>query len=132
MSLALAILNLQTDLATISGMHVDNVDVKPGSPAKVITIVPTTQVFEQDFGVLRKLYSFRIKVTSKIAIDASAQSEIVKAVDEKIIADRRRGGYAQTTMLDDAGWDSNEPEGKDRLVMEREIVIAIYTEGAFP
>jgi hypothetical protein len=52
-------------------------------------------------------------------------SEKINIIDSKITKDRRRGGAAQTTVMDDAGWTPDEDLGREKFSISTSLDIQI-------
>ena len=130
MSLKLAIEDLQKVLQQSRYVdRVDNLPFKSGSRSVTMGIGIGTQESETVFGKTKTRQALTITMSLKVAVRPEVMAELTKEIDKDIIRDRRRGNHAQTTILDEDGWEPAESEGgKNVMEIAREIEVHVYED----
>jgi hypothetical protein len=127
MSIRTAVLDLQGVLE--QSRYIDRVDSLPfrsGSRKCTMTITQGGQTQTELYGKTRTKQMLELTLTVKIAVDPGTMADLTKEIDKEIIADRRRSGNAQTTILSEAGWEPVESEGKSIMAITRGVEIHVY------
>jgi len=96
---------------------------KSGARKWSIEVVAGTSRFVPKIGCRTKYngYTLTLKSTAQTAPDDL--SEKLGVIDDIITNDRRRGGNAQSTITDDAGWTPDEDEGRESFSITTNIEI---------
>ena len=129
MTLELAI----QDLADVLGHsrfldRVRSVKQKPGSSRFAMIIGLGKQTTQEQFGRSRYIQELELTLTIKTKISPEQIAEVLKEIDNDIIADRRRNSQAQTTVLNEEGWTPEEGENGNSTVVIRTLEVHVYED----
>jgi hypothetical protein len=124
MSLPLAIDNLKTTLAGITGVAFVPENRAPGNAAYTLSLAVEGLQQTHHFGAVRKIQNATVTMFVKgtsfdISAIAAKQDDILTA----IITDRRRGGQAQTTIP--GVWAKSEDTGREGVALELPLEIHV-------
>jgi hypothetical protein len=127
MTLELAIDDLANVLENSQFLdRVDTIKIKPGSRDFSLVIGVGSLLTESQFGKNKYNQAISLDLTIKQRITPQQLSEILKEIDNEIIADRRRNSQAQTTVLDEDGWTPVEAEKESFTAVSRFVEVHVY------
>ena len=119
-----AIDNLVTALGTLTWLKVIEDKQEPGAGSYTLQVMAGDSLTTHNFGNRKIMQHVALSLFVKASTDVGGISEKLDLINEKIIADRRRGNYAQTTLISD--WTVEENEGREGLSMIMDAEVHVY------
>lgn len=115
--------DLITSLDALDWLNVYTEKGKSGGRKWSLEVVAGTSRFVPKIGCRTKFngYTLTLKTTAQTAPDDLAEK--LGVIDDIITNDRRRGGNAQSTIADEAGWTPEEDEGRESFSITTNIEI---------
>jgi len=104
---------------------VESVRPTAGRPNLHLGIALGTQTQTAHYGLTKYSQGLTLTLTIKTALHPSTISHIIKEIDKEIVKDRRRSLLAQTTILDEAGWTPEEPDGAAEHIITRSVEVQV-------
>ncbi len=126
MSLALAIADLTTTVAAISNLHVVGELLHKSRHQYELSISMAERNVVTQFGRQRVTQHVNLELTS-IKPDTGNISSMMATIDNAVIADRRRGGQAQSTTNAEP-WSVLDDTGRQGVVMGTTVGIIVYED----
>ena len=102
-------------------------DIRPtaGRPDLHLGIEMAEHTQTAHYGLTKYHQQLALTLTIKTALAPATISHILKEIDKEIVSDRRRGGTAQGTILDEAGWSPEETDGKAQNILIRTVEVYV-------
>jgi hypothetical protein len=98
---------------------------KTGGRSWSLVVSRGDQNFIPFIGSQRIVNGYALTLTTPGKTAPSDLAEKIKVINDTVIADRRRGGSAQTTIFTDEGWTVGEDEGREAFSISTSIEIHI-------
>ena len=115
--------DLITSLKALPWLSVFTETGKAGSQKWALEVIAGTTRFVPHFGCRKKFNGYTLTLKSKAQTAPSDLGEKLGIIDDIITHDRRRGGSAQSTIVDEAGWTPEEDEGREAFSISTTIEI---------
>lgn len=122
MTIALAISNIVSSLSSLATVREElqeqgNVDYQLS-----ISLGDLEEEFQ--FGATKSIQQINLELAASGTLSDGEIAAKCKAISAALIVDRRRGGYAQTTIA--GSWTKSEDEGREGKIFESTIEVHIY------
>ena len=104
MSMDLAVTSLLDELDALTWARLQTTNSEPGSDKYTISVTYGGYREEYAFGATRKFQTLDVSLFTKVP--SSEMFAKIQAINEVVTADRRRGGYAQSSTIN--AWEADE------------------------
>jgi hypothetical protein len=122
MNISLAIDDLVSTVNSLAGVVPENQE--PGNVDFHLTVTLGEQSNEYHFGATKNIQQVVLRLSALGIITNNETAAKCKSISDAIVADRRRGGNAQTTVI--GPWTKEEDEGREGVVFESIVEIHAY------
>ena len=120
-----AIADLYSVLGTISGLVVQTQLKTAGSSGFTLSVVNGALENEYLIGAQKQIQQLELVLETKgTSNDPATVYAMNRSIKDAIELDRRRGGYAETTIVGD--WTPAQDDGREGLIQSLPVEIQVY------
>lgn len=121
-----AFTDLVETLDALDWLTVKTEPATSGARGYTIEVTGGTFLVERNFGCKTVNSGYVLTLVHNGQKEPSDLNYRLSLIDDAIVTDRRRGGNAQTTIFDEAGWAVVDDEGRSNFAIQTNLEIHIH------
>ena len=118
--------DLITTLKALPWLSVYEEKGKSGGRKWSLEVFRGATSFIRNIGCRKIFNNYNLTLMQHSSTAPDDLAEKINIIDATITNDRRRGGYAQTTIMSEDGWSIDEEEGREAFSISTSLTIQIH------